>query len=231
MGIRISEMEEAASFGEEDLIPIVKNGSNKKALGSKIKDFIAGFFVSKSGDTMTGDLIINKRSSKIYHKTPNMTVDTSANNGLTQNSYHDFGVVDSNNYMYAWAESSASTYGFNTMALGVRNKDTSGNVINNSLTFRVNKDGTVKTTVDQPQEFREAIGVHYVKSSGTSNASGFIILPISSTNTMLLSVIANGVGAIPFQSGSDWAVCLVNLSTMQPYPSLARTIWYSYIDL
>ena len=51
MGIRISEMEEAASFGEEDLIPIVKNGSNKKALGSKIKDFIAGFFVAKDDNS------------------------------------------------------------------------------------------------------------------------------------------------------------------------------------
>lgn len=159
MGIRISEMEEATTFGADDYVPIVTNGTNKKALGQKIKDFIAGFFVSKSGDTMTGDLIIEKRSGKIYHKTPNMTVDTSANNGLTQNSFHDFGAVDSNNYLYAWAESGASTYGFTTMALGVRNKDTNGNVITNSLTFRVNKDGTVKTTVDQPQEFRTAIGL------------------------------------------------------------------------
>lgn len=46
MGIRISEMEEAASFGEEDLIPIVSNGTNKKALGSKIKDFIKGGFTA-----------------------------------------------------------------------------------------------------------------------------------------------------------------------------------------
>ena len=64
MGIRISEMEEAASFGEEDLIPIVSNGSNKKALGSKIKDFIAGFFVSKSGDTMTGKLTLGAAPSE-----------------------------------------------------------------------------------------------------------------------------------------------------------------------
>ena len=47
MGIRISEMEEATTFGADDYVPIVTSGTNKKALGQKIKDFIAGFFVSK----------------------------------------------------------------------------------------------------------------------------------------------------------------------------------------
>lgn len=51
MSRRISEMDEAVSFGEDDLIPIVKNGANKKATGSKIKDFIGNFFVKKTGDT------------------------------------------------------------------------------------------------------------------------------------------------------------------------------------
>lgn len=51
MGIRISEMEEATTFGADDYVPIVTNGTNKKALGTKIKDFIANYFVKKTGDT------------------------------------------------------------------------------------------------------------------------------------------------------------------------------------
>ena len=51
MGIRISEMEEATTFGADDYVPIVKNGTNKKALGQKIKDFIAGFFVAKDDNS------------------------------------------------------------------------------------------------------------------------------------------------------------------------------------
>lgn len=205
MGIRISEMEEATTFGADDYVPIVTSGTNKKALGQKIKDFIAGFFVSKSGDTMTGDLIINKRSGKIYHKTPSMTVDTSANNGLTQNSYCDFGAVDSNDYMYAWAESGASTYGFNTMALGVRNKDTNGNVISNSLTFRVNKDGTVKTTVDQPQEFRAAIGaLEWMQKTinvGTTTAGTSVTLGTLSDLTGGIVTAQNKVAGLSFIGG------------------------------
>ena len=55
MGIRISEMEEATTFGADDYVPIVTNGTNKKALGQKIKDFIAGFFATKNGDNITDD--------------------------------------------------------------------------------------------------------------------------------------------------------------------------------
>lgn len=53
MGIRISEMEEATTFGADDYVPIVTSGTNKKALGQKIKDFIAGFFATKTGDNIT----------------------------------------------------------------------------------------------------------------------------------------------------------------------------------
>lgn len=53
MGIRISEMEEATTFGADDYVPIVTNGTNKKALGAKIKDFIAGFFATKTGDNIS----------------------------------------------------------------------------------------------------------------------------------------------------------------------------------
>lgn len=53
MGIRISEMEEATTFGADDYVPIVTSGTNKKALGAKIKDFIAGFFATKTGDNIS----------------------------------------------------------------------------------------------------------------------------------------------------------------------------------
>lgn len=53
MGIRISEMEEATTFTADDYVPIVTNGTNKKALGAKIKDFINGFFATKTGDNIS----------------------------------------------------------------------------------------------------------------------------------------------------------------------------------
>ena len=77
MGIRISEMEEATTFGADDYVPIVTSGTNKKALGSKIKDFIAGFFVSKSGDTMTGKLTLGAAPTENMDATTKKYVDDS----------------------------------------------------------------------------------------------------------------------------------------------------------
>ena len=87
----------------------------------------------------------------------------------------------------------------------------------------------VQSAIAEVAEVTTAI--HYVKTTLTSNVNGYIDLGISSNSTMLLSVIANGVGAIPMQSGSNWWCILVNPSTMQPYPNLSRTIWYEYIDI
>lgn len=95
-------------------------------------------------------------------------------------------------------------------------------------TDKANRDAS---NVTNASAWRSAIGVHYVKTTATSNANGYIDLGIPSATTMLLSVIANGVGAIPMQSGNNWWCILVNPSTMQPYPSLSRTIWYEYIDI
>ena len=106
---------------------------------------------------------------------------------------------------------------------------TSINALAGALTTdKANRDAS---NVTDASAWRSAIGVHYVKTTATSNANGYIDLGIPSASTMLLSVIANGVGAIPMQSGSNWWCILVNSSTMQPYPSLSLTIWYEYIDI
>lgn len=114
--------------------------------------------VSKSGDTMTDNLTIAKRSGKFVIKTPEMTVDTSTNNGLTQDSWCSLASTDNNNYMYAWMESGATSSGSNSINIGCRNKNTSGTTITNSLQLHVNKNGSVQTIVDHPAEFRNAIG-------------------------------------------------------------------------
>ena len=198
MGIRISEMEEATTFGADDYVPIVTNGANKKALGQKIKDFIAGFFVSKSGDTMSDDLTIEKRSGNFYLKTPNMTVDTSANNGLSQSSWCNFASTDSNGYMYAWAESGATTTGSNSINIGCRNKDTNGNEITNSIQLHVYKNGTTQVSIDHKEEFRKGLGANgivyewYNKSNlGTlvSNTDYTVTFDVSKTGYTPIGIV------------------------------------------
>lgn len=156
MGIRISEMEEAASFGEEDLIPIVKNGSNKKALGSKIKDFIAGFFVSKSGDTMTGDL---NNAASFANKYNGVEVDNSSTNHVSSNTQlTSVEFKDKNDFVYSELNTTLSTNGLIETWLNVKNKKTDGSVVNNYIDLLIAKDGTRSYAVADPAAFRSAIG-------------------------------------------------------------------------
>lgn len=176
MGIRISEMEEATTFGADDYVPIVTNGTNKKALGQKIKDFIAGFFVSKSGDTMTGDLLIDKATPVVRMQDENLTVSTSATNGLTAETSASLIVRDTATQFFGRARGLAKTDGSIEFQLTARNMNTSGSRITNSFIVGVKKDGTKYYSVDDAAAFRTAIGLngtfyHDVKiASGTLNA-------------------------------------------------------------
>ena len=159
MGIRISEMEEATTFGADDYVPIVTSGTNKKALGQKIKDFIAGFFVSKSGDTMSGDLTVEKSNGDFVSKNPNITINTSANNGVTSSQTEGFMIKDSANNNIARFISVQETTGNVLAQIAAFNKKTDGTATNNYINVTIKKDGTSSYTVSDPAAFRTAIGL------------------------------------------------------------------------
>lgn len=157
MGIRISEMEEATTFGADDYVPIVTNGTNKKALGAKIKDFIAGFFVSKSGDTMTGDLNINSNNARTKYINPNMTLDTSANNGLSSDSSYGAYFTDKNGNAVGDVSVTTRSTGRNYAQLMARNKKTDGTSVANYIDVIADKDGSSSYFISNPTAFRSAI--------------------------------------------------------------------------
>lgn len=177
MGIRISEMEEATTFGADDYVPIVTSGTNKKALGQKIKDFIAGFFVSKSGDTMSGDLTVEKSNGDFVSKNPNITINTSANNGVTSSQTEGFMIKDSANNNIARFISVQETTGDVTAQISAFNKKTDGTATNNYINVKINKDGTSSYTVSDPAAFIKALGINIIKTSSistTTSSSGNI---------------------------------------------------------
>ena len=163
MGIRISEMEEATTFGADDYVPIVTNGTNKKALGQKIKDFIAGFFVSKSGDTMTGDLNINSNNARTKYINPNMTLDTSANNGLSSDSSYGAYFTDKNGNAVGDVSMTTRSTGRNYAQLMARNKKTDGTSVANYIDVIADKDGSTSYYVSDPASFRAALGLKELK--------------------------------------------------------------------
>lgn len=159
MGIRISEMEEATTFGADDYVPIVTNGTNKKALGAKIKNFIAGFFVNKSGDTMTGDLNINSNNARTKYINPNMTLDTSANNGLSSDSSYGAYFTDKNGNAVGDVSMTTRSTGRNYAQLMARNKKTDGTAVTNYIDVIADKDGSTSYDVSNPAAFRNSIGL------------------------------------------------------------------------
>jgi hypothetical protein len=179
MGIRISEMEEATTFGADDYVPIVTNGTNKKALGAKIKEFIAGFFVSKSGDTMSGNLTVEKSNGEFVSKNPNVTINTTANNGVTSSQIEGVIVKDSADNNVARFLAFQETNGDVIAQIAAFNKKTDGTATNNYINATIKKDGTSSYTISNPAAFRSAIGANgisitEVNVSGTTNNVGYI---------------------------------------------------------
>ena len=83
MGVKISELNEALSVQNSDVLPIVQNGETKKipveVLGSQK--------VNKSGDTLTGELNFqNKNDYAVFRKTRTINgVDYNTNFGIGAN--------------------------------------------------------------------------------------------------------------------------------------------------
>lgn len=171
MGIRISEMEEATTFGADDYVPIVTNGTNKKALGAKIKEFIAGFFVSKSGDTMSGDL---NNTAAFANKYSGVQIDNSSDNHVSENTQlMSAGFKDNSGFVYSGLNAQVSTSGLVETWLSVKNKKTDGTSVNNYINLIARKDGTVGYDIADTAEFRKALGVNtgYVSQSGGANVA------------------------------------------------------------
>lgn len=170
MGIRISEMEEAASFGEEDLIPIVKDGSNKKALGSKIKDFIAGFFVSKSGDTMTGALQID--GSRALMSKDDRLNETSR---PTANRYNALLTLkDTNDNAINIVQGVQTTDGTISLLIGAQ-RHIGSTTKYNTLRCNLDESGNASYAVTDAAAFRSAIELNIIRTtsvSGTTSSNG-----------------------------------------------------------
>lgn len=177
MGIRISEMEEATTFGADDYVPIVSNGTNKKALGQKIKDFIAGFFVSKSGDTMTGDFTIAKDNPYEILKNTNLTVSTDPANGVTTSKVGHYTIQDSTGAFFSRIYGVAETSGRIATVIEARNMKTDGTRVSNTLSVSVQKDGTRLYGISDPTAFRAAINTTTASITRQSGVSSSTPLP------------------------------------------------------
>lgn len=156
--------------------------------------------VSKAGDTMTGDLLIDKATPAVRMQDENLTVSTSATNGLAEETSSSIIARDAATQFYARARGLAKTDGSIEFQLTARNMNTSGSRITNSFNVGVKKDGTKYYSVEDAAAFRNAIGLE----SWSVNNGTFANLV---QNNHAYVIIANRVNA------SEGCILLANMSS------------------
>lgn len=142
--------------------------------------------VSKSGDTMTGNITVQSTSGTssgptVWVKSTSGKIDSSANNGTsTQQRLGAFGVNGSNGNwvsldftaLTANSSSSSSEYiGSVKRAVGCRNMKTNGSYVENWMQIGVKKDGTRWYSVSDAAAFRNALGLGTLATKNSISTS------------------------------------------------------------
>ena len=145
--------------------------------------------VDKTGDTMTGDLNINSNNARTKYINPNMTLDTSANNGLSSDSGYGAYFTDKNGNAVGDVSMTTRSNGRNYAQLMARNKKTDGTSVANYIDVIADKDGSSSYYVSNPAAFRSAIDTDYKYWNEFTKTA--LSLP-SSWREILIQVMYNG---------------------------------------
>lgn len=179
----------AASNVTYDNTDSTLSASNVKAALDELDDEK----VSKAGDTMMGDLTINKANGQLISKNPNFTINTSADNGVLSTQIEGVIVNDSADYTASRFISIENSNGNVSAQMACFNKKTDGTEVNNYINATVKKDGTREYSVADSSAFRSAIGVnsnfsYYNETIGTTP----LTLP-NNWKLLISQVVYNGV--------------------------------------
>ena len=121
--------------------------------------------VSKAGDTMSGELIV--QNSAISEK--NTTADTTSDAPSTT-TYWDTKHTDKNNRIAAYWETSYSTSGTSETTFRAR-RNVNGSNVNNGFKLSVNKNGERFVLFDEPAAWRTALGLAAISFTPTRNTT------------------------------------------------------------
>lgn len=163
--------------------------------------------VNTTGDTMTGDIMIEKSDPRFYTKNPDIDM-TEADNGVSTTVYNGMRVYDANGKDIGCLYSSVRTSGISRTGLWAYNYDTDGNLVgNNSMGVEVDKSGNLNYWVTNPVNFCSALGIGaYINVSGGTSGS-FSVPSGTTTNLVSMAIPSKGTwvvwGQIAYQSGGN----------------------------
>ena len=152
--------------------------------------------VKKAGDTMTGDLTIQKSNPHFYTQATNVDI-TETDNGVSANTWSGFSTRDKNDYAIAQFFGQAGADGNTAATMWVYNRDTAGTEIAYGY-FRMtmNKSGAISYSLSNPAAFCNAIGVgtrlsaHLTENASVASSSTFSNLISLTIPTGIWVVIA-----------------------------------------
>ena len=170
------DISSSAEVSATDSNDVVHNLTDK-ADQSDVDTDLAGK-VSKSGDTMTGDLVNTKPESPIFVAKDGADL-SETDNGITANHFPGFRTYDALGRIVSSYESQIKTDGTASSYMYVRNyaDNSSSHVGQKGLKIQLDKSGTGTWTVDEPASFRSAINA--VNKSGDTVTG---ILSVKATN-------------------------------------------------
>ena len=158
--------------------------SATKATQDGSGNVITSTYVKKAGDTMTGNLTINKTTNPaLYLKNTDMDTHTTAT--LAEAEYSTIYFIDNNssNNLSAYIQNQQNTSGDSILTVSARRRkaDDSANV-NNAITLTSKSDGTLAVSVSTPAGWRSAIGaVNKAGDTMTGNLLGSKINTLGNT--------------------------------------------------
>ena len=192
--------------------------------------------VNKNGDTMTGDLTVDKSSPRFNADNNAVTLSTATNNGVLSTTYCGLSIRDSNNSQIGLLENIAGTDGTISTRVTAKNMDTSGNAVSNTLQVIARKNGNMDYSVSDPSAFRNAIEAQKNILSNTatvtlSTTKYGTFYYADTTPTVATSRIISIV--VTSSSGNNFAQCVMTASgvirVFGDYSGGSVTIKYFYI--
>lgn len=126
--------------------------------------------VSRTGDTMTGNLAIEKNTPQVSEMDTRTTLDTSSNNGVTSNRITaSLILIDSNGNSLGRLINEARTDGSVRTYLQTFNMKTNGDLAYNTFWLGVTKSGENVYYIASPSAFRSAIGIEPTSTTTGTN--------------------------------------------------------------
>lgn len=153
--------------------------------------------VSKSGDTMTGNLEIDESDPSVFLK--NTGADTSRSSDEIIRAW-TFGAKDKNNKYAAYWQSTFQTNGRMNMALSAR-RIVGGLNVDNTITLKINNDGTRLVSLSDPAVWRDALGLGEIVYG--TNTSSNVSIPSSTATEFSSLTLTKGVWIVI--ACADWA--------------------------